>query len=46
MLISLDKAEIVFLSVFVMEMLLKMYGLGPSTYFRSTFNTFDCVVSD
>jgi hypothetical protein len=35
-----------FLSIFVMEMLLKIYGLGPSTYFRSTFNTFDFVVSD
>ncbi|CAB4001908.1 voltage-dependent N-type calcium channel subunit alpha-1B-like isoform X1, partial [Paramuricea clavata] len=39
-----DKAEIMFLSIFVMEMLLKIYGLGPSTYFRSTFNTFDFVV--
>jgi hypothetical protein len=44
--IFLDKAEIMFLSIFVMEMLLKIYGLGPSTYFRSTFNTFDFVVSD
>ena len=33
-----------FLSVFVMEMLLKIYGLGPATYFRSTFNAFDFVV--
>ena len=43
--VCLDKAEIVFLSIFVIEMLLKIYGLGPSMYFRSTFNTFDFVVS-
>ena len=40
-----DNAEIVFQSIFVLEMLLKIYGLGPSMYFRSTFNAFDFVVS-
>ena len=40
-----DKAEIVFFSIFLIEMFLKIYGLGPSVYFRSMFNTFDFVVS-
>ena len=25
-------------------MMLKLYGLGPALYFKSQFNTFDCVV--
>ena len=33
-----------FLSSFVLEMALKMYGLGVSNYFMSNFNRFDCVV--
>ncbi|XP_069738709.1 voltage-dependent L-type calcium channel subunit alpha-1F-like [Phaenicophaeus curvirostris] len=32
------------LSLFAAEMLLKMYALGPTTYFSSFFNRFDCFV--
>ncbi|XP_054094468.1 voltage-dependent N-type calcium channel subunit alpha-1B isoform X7 [Callithrix jacchus] len=34
-------AEFVFLGLFLTEMSLKMYGLGPRSYFRSSFNCFD-----
>ncbi|XP_066111670.1 voltage-dependent N-type calcium channel subunit alpha-1B isoform X2 [Saccopteryx bilineata] len=34
-------AEFVFLGLFLTEMFLKMYGLGPRSYFRSSFNCFD-----
>ncbi|PFX33508.1 Voltage-dependent calcium channel type A subunit alpha-1 [Stylophora pistillata] len=37
-------SEYVFLSIFIVEMLLKMYGLGPRVYFKSAFNRFDCAV--
>jgi len=37
-------SEYVFLSIFIAEMLLKMYGLGPKAYFKSAFNRFDCAV--
>ncbi|XP_071506824.1 voltage-dependent calcium channel type A subunit alpha-1-like isoform X3 [Diadema antillarum] len=37
-------AEIVFLCIFIMEMLIKMYGMGPRVYFQSAFNKFDCLV--
>ncbi|VTJ81095.1 Hypothetical predicted protein, partial [Marmota monax] len=37
----LDFAEFVFLGLFLTEMSLKMYGLGPRSYFRSSFNCFD-----
>ncbi|XP_073235068.1 voltage-dependent L-type calcium channel subunit alpha-1D-like [Porites lutea] len=37
-------SEYVFLSIFIAEMLLKMYGLGPKVYFKSAFNRFDCAV--
>ena len=40
----LDVAEIVFITFFFFEMMLKLYGLGPQLYFKSQFNTFDCVV--
>ncbi|KPP67491.1 hypothetical protein Z043_113913, partial [Scleropages formosus] len=35
-------AEFIFLGLFLLEMLLKMYGLGPRLYFHSSFNCFDC----
>lgn len=41
---TLDIAEIVFISFFFCEMTMKLYGLGPQLYFKSQFNTFDCVV--
>uniref|UniRef100_A0A8C1AIR2 Voltage-dependent N-type calcium channel subunit alpha n=1 Tax=Cyprinus carpio carpio TaxID=630221 RepID=A0A8C1AIR2_CYPCA len=38
---ALYLAEFVFLGLFLIEMSLKMYGLGPRTYFHSSFNCFD-----
>ena len=40
-----DNAEIVFLTIFFVEMLLKLYGLGIHQYFSSSFNIFDFAVS-
>lgn len=40
-----DFAEFVFLGLFLTEMSLKMYGLGPRNYFHSSFNCFDFGVS-
>ncbi|KAK7007293.1 hypothetical protein SK128_018339, partial [Halocaridina rubra] len=37
-------AEFIFLGLFIFEMLIKMYALGPRIYFESSFNRFDCVV--
>ncbi|XP_077969234.1 voltage-dependent P/Q-type calcium channel subunit alpha-1A-like isoform X2 [Styela clava] len=37
-------SEFVFLGLFSTEILLKMYGLGVRTYFRSSFNIFDFAV--
>ncbi|XP_041912688.1 voltage-dependent R-type calcium channel subunit alpha-1E isoform X3 [Alosa sapidissima] len=42
--ILLYYAEFLFLGLFLMEMFLKMYGLGPRLYFHSSFNCFDCGV--
>lgn len=39
-----DYAEFVFLALFMMEMFIKMYALGPRNYLESSFNRFDCVV--
>ncbi|KAG7476842.1 hypothetical protein MATL_G00087110 [Megalops atlanticus] len=38
---ALYLAEFVFLGLFLTEMSLKMYGLGPRNYFHSSFNCFD-----
>uniref|UniRef100_A0A665X8K2 Voltage-dependent N-type calcium channel subunit alpha n=1 Tax=Echeneis naucrates TaxID=173247 RepID=A0A665X8K2_ECHNA len=38
---ALYTAELVFLGLFLTEMTLKMYGLGPRNYFHSSFNCFD-----
>ncbi|XP_057674675.1 probable voltage-dependent N-type calcium channel subunit alpha-1B isoform X7 [Corythoichthys intestinalis] len=38
---ALYTAEFVFLGLFLTEMTLKMYGLGPRNYFHSSFNCFD-----
>ncbi len=40
-----DYAEFVFLGLFIMEVIVKLYGLGIHMYFQSSFNIFDCVVS-
>lgn len=45
LLLKTDAAEIVFLGLFLTEMTLKMYGLGPRNYFHSSFNCFDFGVS-
>ncbi|XP_029356757.1 voltage-dependent R-type calcium channel subunit alpha-1E [Echeneis naucrates] len=37
-------AEFLFLGLFLTEMFLKMYSLGPRLYFHSSFNCFDCSV--
>ncbi|XP_077619355.1 voltage-dependent R-type calcium channel subunit alpha-1E isoform X2 [Crocuta crocuta] len=34
-------AEFLFLGLFLLEMSLKMYGMGPRLYFHSSFNCFD-----
>ncbi|XP_004685306.1 PREDICTED: voltage-dependent L-type calcium channel subunit alpha-1S [Condylura cristata] len=39
-----DVANRVLLSLFTVEMLMKMYGLGLRQYFMSVFNRFDCFV--
>ncbi|KAM6979676.1 calcium channel, voltage-dependent, L type, alpha 1S subunit, a, partial [Aplochiton taeniatus] len=39
-----DTANKVLLSMFAIEMFMKMYALGPPTYFLSLFNRFDCFV--
>uniref|UniRef100_A0A8D1R2Q9 Voltage-dependent L-type calcium channel subunit alpha n=1 Tax=Sus scrofa TaxID=9823 RepID=A0A8D1R2Q9_PIG len=39
-----DVANRVLLSLFTVEMLMKMYGLGLRQYFMSIFNRFDCFV--
>ena len=41
---SSDYAEFVFLGLFISEMIIRMYALGPLIYFESTFNRFDCIV--
>ncbi|KAM3876104.1 voltage-dependent R-type calcium channel subunit alpha-1E [Diretmus argenteus] len=42
--VSLYYAEFLFLALFLTEMFLKMYSLGPRLYFHSSFNCFDCSV--
>ncbi|XP_040011264.1 calcium channel, voltage-dependent, N type, alpha 1B subunit, a [Xiphias gladius] len=38
---ALYLAEFVFLGLFLAEMSMKVYGLGPQNYFHSSFNCFD-----
>ncbi|KAK7579828.1 hypothetical protein V9T40_000457 [Parthenolecanium corni] len=37
-------SEYVFLGLFMFEMFIKIYALGPRNYFQSAFNRFDCIV--
>ena len=30
--------------VFVLEMIIKLIGLGPKSYFKDSFNSFDCII--
>ncbi|VDK54688.1 unnamed protein product [Cylicostephanus goldi] len=39
-----EYAEYVFLGIFIMEVLLKLFAMGTRTYFASKFNRFDCIV--
>ncbi|XP_078713982.1 voltage-dependent N-type calcium channel subunit alpha-1B-like isoform X2 [Lampetra fluviatilis] len=39
--VFLHYAEFVFLALFLLEVMLKIYGLGPRPYFHSAFNCFD-----
>lgn len=39
-----EYTNMVFIALFTMEMLLKMYSLGFQGYFVSLFNRFDCFV--
>lgn len=39
-----DETNVVFVALFTLEMLLKMYSLGIQGYFMSLFNRFDCFV--
>ena len=41
---STDKANKLFLALFTLEMVIKMYCLGFHCYFASLFNRFDCLV--
>ncbi|XP_040581847.1 voltage-dependent calcium channel type A subunit alpha-1 isoform X6 [Lepeophtheirus salmonis] len=40
----LHTAEYVFLGLFIFEMFLRMWALGPRIYYESSFNRFDCLV--
>jgi voltage-dependent calcium channel N type alpha-1B len=42
--VFLINAEIAFLTFFTLEVLIKIIGLGPSLFFKSSFNIFDVVV--
>lgn len=44
MLLNLDYANLFFVILFSIEMILKMYSLGFRSYFVSMFNRFDCFV--
>lgn len=39
-----DYTEFIFLGLFLTEMVVRMYALGPRIYFESSFNRFDCIV--
>ena len=41
---SLEKVNIVFTLIFILEMILKLLGLGLKDYFLEKFNIFDFVV--
>ncbi|XP_073723927.1 calcium channel, voltage-dependent, L type, alpha 1S subunit, b [Misgurnus anguillicaudatus] len=39
-----DVSNVILLSFFTIEMILKLYAFGPRSYFMSVFNRFDCLV--
>ena len=40
----LDKINLSFYSIFTLEMILKLIGLGIKEYFRDSFNAFDFTI--
>jgi hypothetical protein len=40
----LDMVNIVFFGIFTMEMLIKLFGMGPKNYVRDSFNIFDSLI--
>ena len=43
-LMVLDNLNLFFFSVFLLEMILKLLGLGYKYYFKDRFNAFDCFI--
>lgn len=41
---KLDILNIVFFGIFLMEMMIKIVGLGPISYIRDYYNIFDAIV--
>ena len=39
-----DIASMVFSIFFLIEMLIKLIGMGPTVYFRDTIHWFDCLI--
>ena len=39
-----EVANFIFYICFVVEMILKLVGLGPKGYFKDGFNIFDCLI--
>ena len=33
-----------FSAVFIIEMVIKLFGIGLKSYFKDPFNSFDCVI--
>jgi len=40
----IEKAEYLFLGLFIFEMAIRLYALGVTAFFNSSFNRFDCIV--
>ena len=40
----LEKINIVFFTIFFVEMVIKIIGYGLRDYFKDSFNTFDCII--
>ncbi len=43
-LLPIEYSEFVFLTLFVIEMVVKIYAIGLRKHFKSAFNRFDCIV--
>lgn len=40
----LEIFNLIFFSIFLTEMIIKVIGLGPKVYVRDNYNIFDCIV--